>query len=129
MKRGGPLRRRTPLRQVSRKRRDEKSARDAVRAEVTARDGAGCHALRVLDNRRAAAAQHHWPLTCWHPSGLDLDLHERIPRSAWPGGQLVASNVMLVCRRHHEWIDAHETTAATLGLHGYSWDRPKADDG
>jgi hypothetical protein len=30
----------------------------------------------------------------------------------------------VICRSHHSWIDDHPKTAALIGLHGYSWDRP-----
>lgn len=114
---------RSPLRQVSSKRRAEKAAREAVIAGVIFRDGPGCYAFVQINARRQAAIEHGWPLECWHPNRERLDAHEIIPRSAWPGGHLVLSNVRMVCRRHHEWIDHHLITAATLGLHGYSWER------
>lgn len=125
MKRGGPLRRRTPLRQVSLKRIGERPQRQAVIREVMFRDGPGCYASKVILARMEAALEHGWPTTCWHPPGETLlDAHEVIQRSVRPGGHLEADNVRMVCRRHHEWIDAHQVTAATLGLHGYSYDRP-----
>lgn len=52
-----------------------------------------------------------------------LDPHEIIPRSAWAAGVLEVDNVMIVCRNHHRWIDAHPHAAHSLGLHGYSWER------
>ena len=55
---------------------------------------------------------------------LPLDVHEIIPRSAWPDGELVESNCILVCRRHHHCIDDHPDLAHQMGLHGYSWERP-----
>ncbi len=126
MKRGGWLRRLTPLeartrlRPVSVKRLRERPIRATVRSLVIERDGSGCYAGQVINRRRATAITSGWPMTC---AGI-LDVHEVIPRSAWPGGHLVVSNCRLVCRKHHDWIDAHEITAATLGLHGYSWERP-----
>lgn len=67
------------------------------------------------------------------PAGCEgkLDVHERIPRSAWPAGDLVVENCLLVCRRHHEWIDAHpgeDEAPHLLGFHGYSWERPREGD-
>lgn len=56
--------------------------------------------------------------------GGRLDPHEVIPRSAWAGGYLVVSNVLMVCRNHHDWIGDHPDAAHVLGLHGYSWNRP-----
>lgn len=119
-----PLRRTGRLRAMSPKRRAEAAQRRAVIAAVKLRDGDRCHAQVVISRRAEAAAVHGWPITCDGP----LDAHEKIPRSAWPGGHLVTSNVIMVCRRHHDWIDAHEITAATLGLHGYSWQRSEALD-
>jgi hypothetical protein len=123
MKRGGYLHRRTPLRRVSPRRLSEKAARAAVIEAVLLRDGPGCYAFRQISYRHETAVACGWPLTCAHPNGKQLDAHEVIPRSVWPGGHLVISNVRMVCRRHHEWIDAHEITASTLGLHGFSWER------
>lgn len=56
--------------------------------------------------------------------GGQLDPHEVIPRSAWPGGELVLENVRMVCRQHHRWIDDHPEAAHKAGLHGFSWERP-----
>jgi hypothetical protein len=56
--------------------------------------------------------------------GGRLDPHEVIPRSAWPGGKLVLDNVLIVCRMHHDWIGDHPVAAQSLGLHGFSWERP-----
>lgn len=126
MKRGGWLRRLTPLqtrtrlRPVSAKRLREAPTRASVCRQVDARDGLGCYAGMVINRRRATAIASGWPTTC----AGKIDHHEVIPRSAWPGSHLVVSNVRRVCRKHHDWIDAHEITAATLGLHGYSWERP-----
>lgn len=58
--------------------------------------------------------------TCRGP----LDPHEIIPRSAWRDGIYVLSNVVMVCRAHHDWIGDYPDTAHTLGLHGYSHERP-----
>jgi hypothetical protein len=124
MKRGGYLARRTPMRRISVKRRREESKRAAACREVDERDGLGCYAFLVINKRRATAIAHGWPITC---AGT-VDHHEVIPRSAWPGGHLIASNIRRVCRRHHDWIDAHEITAATLGLHGYSHQRGRCQN-
>lgn len=59
----------------------------------------------------------------------ELDVHEVIPRSAWPGGHLVLSNVKVCCRAHHRYIGEHQNEAHALGLHGWSWERPaKVED-
>lgn len=61
------------------------------------------------------------PVRCGGP----LDAHEIIPRSVWPDGELVASNIIVVCRIHHAWIGDHPKWAHELGLHGFSYERPK----
>ena len=60
-----------------------------------------------------------------HVCGIPLDVHEIIPRSAWPGGYLDDTNCVLVCRAAHNWIDDHPDEAHDLGLHGYSWERER----
>lgn len=107
MKRGGRLARRTPLRQVSTKVRDERSQREQVRAEVIARDRVCTAALLVPD------------VTCWGP----LDVHEMIQRSLWRKGYLDQDNCRAVCRAHHDWIDDNSAVAHELGLLRHSWDR------
>lgn len=107
MKRGGNLPRRTPLRQVSTKRRDEQQQRRQVVAEVIARDRVCTAATLVPD------------VHCYGP----LDVHEMIQRSLWRAGYLDPSNCRAVCRAHHEWIDDHITEAHELGLLKHSWDR------
>jgi hypothetical protein len=95
------------VRPVSKKRARKAAERRKVVAEVIYRDGS-CQAAG-----RAPG-----------PCGGPLDVHEVIPRSAWADGYLEPSNCMVVCRSHHSWIDDHPKTAALIGLHGYSWDRP-----
>lgn len=97
-----------PLARQSTKRQGERAARGDVIEAVLLRDGRGCSARLVL------------PHECAGP----LDAHEVIPRSAWPGGHLVASNVRLLCRKAHDWVGDHPDAAHKLGLHGYSWERP-----
>lgn len=92
---------------MSKKRRDERLTRAEIVLAARQRDG-GCVARELVPD-----------VAC---SGT-LDGHERIPRSAWPGGHLILTNVVTVCRAHHRWIDHHEREAHALGLHGYSWER------
>jgi hypothetical protein len=97
------------VRQVSPKRRKLLAIRRAVVAQAIARCGGKCEAF------------YAWPLIkCAGP----LDGHEVIPKSAWPGGWLVLDNVKMVCRRHHQEIDANPDHAHEFGFHGYSWERP-----
>lgn len=97
---------------MSSKRMGERDARRAAVAEVARRDGLRCAAVGLLEHR------------CTEQGGHGLDAHEVIPRSTWPGGHLVASNIRLVCRTAHEWIGANPAKAHDLGLHGWSYERP-----
>lgn len=105
-----PIARGRPPKPISEKRANERDERARVIALVVARDQT-CQAQAV----HALAG-----VRCSGP----LDCHERIPRSAWPGGYLEPSNVILVCRSAHDWIDNHPNGAHALGLHGYSYERP-----
>lgn len=103
---------RRPPKPVSERRRDERATREEVVAYVTARDDGKCQA---------------GPIHALVPGvrcGGRLDPHERIPRSAWAKGYLVADNVLLVCEHAHRWIDHHPHGAHALGFHGFSWERP-----
>jgi 5-methylcytosine-specific restriction endonuclease McrA len=53
-----------------------------------------------------------------------LEVHERIPRSLYPGGHLDVENTIALCPRHHDWVDEHQDEAHAVGLHGKSWERP-----
>lgn len=59
----------------------------------------------------------------WIRCGGRLDPHEVIPRSVWPDGELVLENVIMICRRHHDWVGDHPEAAHAAGLHGFSWER------
>lgn len=101
-----PLKR-TPLKRISKRRQAEVPVRQAVRAEVLARD-VTCRAF-------AAGA----PGLCWHPVGEPLDVHEIVRRSRWAAGYLEPSNCLAVCRGHHDWIglnDGPNGEARRLGL-------------
>lgn len=60
-----------------------------------------------------------------HECAGPLDAHEVIPRSTWPAGHLVASNIRIVCRAAHEWISENPQQAHDIGMHGWSWERWK----
>lgn len=107
-----------PIRR-SRKRIANRSARREAQVDERARvifvvyqrDGGRCQAEAKVPGIR-----------CDGP----LDAHEIIPRSAWRDGYLEPSNVVLVCRQHHQWIDNHPELAHAAGLHGFSYERPDA---
>lgn len=97
---GFVARQRSALPAESAKRKKQRPARDAVRAEVLHRDK-GCVARRYgLDG------------SCSGP----LDVHEVIRRSRWSEGYLVVENCLALCRTHHRWVTEHDAEAKTLGL-------------
>ncbi len=98
---------RKPIAQESAKHRSERDERAVVVAQVRSRDRT-CRAAHLVSER---------------PCGGPLDVHETIQRSLWAAGYLDPTNCVLVCRQHHEWIDAHVERAHTLGLLRHSWER------
>lgn len=52
-----------------------------------------------------------------------LDVHEIIPRSVWPDGDLDVTNTILLCRAHHSFVTDNPLIAHNLGLHGFSYER------
>jgi hypothetical protein len=90
--------RRARLRPQSAKRRREQAERRKVLARLLEERGPGCEA-RVLN-------------VC---AGLAVDGHELLARSA--GGSITdAGNILLVCRRCHDWIGERPREATSLGL-------------
>ena len=111
--------RRSPLARVGRRAKSKRAVRAQVVARVLARDGYRCQAYKRIV---AVLGRFAGPVTCAGP----LDVHEIVPRSVWPDGELVDDNCVSVCRRHHEWIDEHPALAREVGLHKFSWDRRSA---
>lgn len=99
------------IRRYSKRRESKRDERAALVEAVFRRDGHACVARTKVPGVRCRPR---------------LDPHEIIPRSAWRDGYLVMSNVVTVCEAHHDWIDNNPNEAHTLGLHGYSWERPDA---
>lgn len=97
---GDAVKRGQPLRQRSTKRVAEDRQRSIVMRIVRERDRDCRAAARVPDVR------------CAGPR----DGHEIIPRSRWRAGFLEPSNVLLVCRAHHDWIHDNPIAARDLGL-------------
>ena len=62
-------------------------------------------------------------IDCWGP----LDADEVAPRSARPGGHLIADNVQMLCRAHHDWKHAYPNEAAARGLRAWSWETPPSE--
>lgn len=106
------LRRRQPLRAMSRKRMAERAARAEVVRIVRERDRT-CQAAALVPE-----VQCSWP----------LDVHEIVPRSVWRHGYLEADNCVLICRAHHDWIGANPAAAERLALHRRSTLGSAGDD-
>lgn len=106
MKRGGPLR------QVSAKREAENREREKAKAVVRQRARGACEARGVF--------ARNWPeIDCWGP----FDFHEVMTRAR--GGSITdPSNILMCCRRHHDWITMHPVESAEVGLVRNSWDDP-----
>lgn len=112
MKRGGPIRRRTPLRAtLEQVRAWERRSRKALpvhrrgtpselRDAALIRDG-GC--------KMRGVAGHGCP-PCWGP----IDPHHVLPRGR--GGPDELSNLVALCRAHHDWVHAHPDLSKPLGL-------------
>ena len=114
---------RTPLKPMSRKRRQSLEERADVREAVLERDGHTCQFYNyVVDSPLWRMADLNGvPARC---SG-DLEVHEIIPRSAWPAGWLVVDNCVTLCGgAHHPWVTDNPEKAHRIGLHGFSWERP-----
>lgn len=101
--------RRKPIRARSDARIAEAPIRQDIVRRALQRDGYRCVAESLVPE-----------VAC----GGQLDVHEVIPRSAWPGAHLVLDAVLTLCRSHHRWTGDNPTAAHALGLHGYSWERP-----
>jgi hypothetical protein len=109
---------------MSNKRRRQLIERAQVRQEVLERDGGCVWLLHAWEGpfRDPKVSLVGAPTRCAGP----LDVHEVIPRSAWAGGYLVPSNCVTLCRTHHTWVTDNPSAAHSIGLHGYSYERPDA---
>lgn len=122
MKRGGPLKRKTPLRarstlpkgsrlrQVSPKRRSQRESRLQVVAASLQRAGYRCEAAGIV--------AEGFPTQCWGP----LDVDEIKGRGVNPGGELDVENTQVLCRGHHTWKHENPARARELGLTKRSWE-------
>lgn len=99
---------RSPLKSVGRKRRSKQAQRAALVQRVLYRDQRCQFNLRVAlygDTGTWPSQDHAGP----------LDVHEVIPRSVWPDGELVDDNCVTICRLHHQWVDDHPNDAVFVG--------------
>ena len=155
MKRSGPLRRKTPMPRptaemkrtplergvtalrrsrinpVSSKRRKENRERRSVKEQLVEERGPWCEVAKAVSARyvehglpqnwgtlEVAAVVYH---LC---TGLADDAHEIVTRGR--GGSITdPDNILLVCRRHHDWITTHPKEAHELGLVRHSWEARK----
>lgn len=114
---------RTPLRRVSRKRQAAQPAYNEFRQTILERD-VGCmfwHHAWEGPFVEPVASLVGCPQWC---SG-SLVVHHIIPRSVWPSGLMVESNVITLCAGHHGWVHDNEAKAHTISLHGYGYQVPK----
>lgn len=119
MKRGGPIRRSTPLKRkkpispVSNKRVAENRERDRIRFDVIERSRGRCEASAVIARVDPVAASN-----CL---GRGSEMHELKKRSR--GGSITdPANIVWICRPCHEWTEAEPETALRVGLLKASWE-------
>lgn len=96
MKRGGPLKRRTPLARGRWHRRPKRTSPELIDA-------------REIVLRRSAGR-------CEFPGCLHVgqEFHHRLPRSA--GGPDTAANGLWLCADHHRWVHAHPAESYLRGF-------------
>ena len=123
MKRGGPLKRKTPLRSVSKKRQKLQGARrELVREQLAVRPQceAGAQIYMWYRNNFGDTFAQEKKRTdrC---QGRATDIHEPLTRAR--GGSIVdLDNTVAVCRRCHDWIHDNPNVATSLGLLQHSWE-------
>lgn len=100
--------RRSQLRRMSEKRKQEKPDRDRVTAKTLKRAGYRCEMAPLVPEVECTG-------------GLDID--EIVPRGVYPGGHLDDSNTQAGCRAHHRWKTDHDAEAHRRGLRLWSWER------
>lgn len=118
------MRRKTPMRKVSRRRQrtaprrrrfvqEILASRPVCEAVERARSGHVCIVGgRMGARQRAADAVQQLVSGC---DGRAVDVHE-LKRRSQGGDILDVDNVLAVCRSCHEWIGAHPYLATALGL-------------
>lgn len=108
MKRGGPLKRKTPLAKVSKNK--EKRARltipSAVRKAVQERSGFQCEVVE-----KQSMGSFDVSIRCMNPAS---DLHHVTPKGR--GGKNTVSNLKHICRACHIFIHHKVKKATDMGL-------------
>lgn len=97
---GAPLERRSQLKRITplRPGRKSRGVPSELREEVARRDG-DCRGRALIPE-----------VKCWGR----LDPHHVLRRSQ--GGKDEASNLVTLCRSHHDWVHAHPADSKRLGL-------------
>lgn len=122
MKRSGPLKRKTPLRSVSKKRQSQQAARRKLVQEQLAlrpkcEAGEPIYVHYQTNFGYEYARERRKTDQCY---GRATDIHEPLTRAR--GGSITdVENTISVCRRCHDWIHAHPEIATDLGLLKHSW--------
>lgn len=123
MKRGKPLER-TELRRAA-ELRAKKPLRRTGRLAARSKRMAAIYVKR----RKLVAELMADDPTCVYPGCTEAgtDPHEPLTRAR--GGDILdPSNVVPICRRHHDWCDDHPIEAEALGLLRWSWDSPTPEE-
>lgn len=106
MNRGGPLKQRSD------KRVAEDREREKAKVVVRQRARGGCEAAPSI-------AMLYGHDGCAGP----FDFHEVLTRAR--GGSITdPTNILMVCRKHHDWITTHPEMAAAVSLVRNSWEDP-----
>lgn len=106
MKRGGPIKQRSD------KRVAEDREREKAKVVVRQRARGGCEARHLVGQMVVDTG-------CAGP----FDFHEVLTRAR--GGSITdPENILMVCRRHHDWITENPAASLSLGLVRNSWDDP-----
>lgn len=124
LKRGKPLKAKTPLARSTKplpresaKRKAERPVRDAVRAAVKERDG-GCVAHHLVEAGQIPRS------ACWG----QIETDEIVSRKRRPGGHLDETNCQALCTGINRWKEDKPRRAIELGLARNSWDDRKDPD-
>lgn len=111
LKPGKPPKRKTKLRAIGKKGRKDRAEMDAVRPEVLAR---GCEFRDYLSRsgipELTLSFPRPIPFTCAGP----LDPHHAVKRSL--GGSNHPSNLICLCRRHHDFTENEPALCREMGL-------------
>jgi hypothetical protein len=114
MKRGGPIKRRTPLKPYSKKRKATQTARRELVKRILA-ERPYCQAgPRIRDPKHRCQS-------------YSTDCHEPLTRAR--GGDILdPNNILAVCRACHDWIHRNPAEATRLDLLASAYSPPYTPD-